>query len=98
MPPPPAKHMNLTAEEAWAVYTYVRPDMYQREALVKIYERDAALLRRIRIGQRFRCCDLRARWKTVKVPISGLLERAYWCGIVTVDGLNGSDRIYRRVK
>jgi hypothetical protein len=43
--------MNLTAEEAWAVYTYVRSDMYQRETLVKIYERDAALLRRLRIGQ-----------------------------------------------
>lgn len=95
MPPTPAKHLGLTAKEAWALFESVRPDMYRREELLKMRRQDGKMLRRIRVGTRFTASELHHRWR---IYVSGMLERALWAGILTYDGRVGCERIYRRVK
>lgn len=92
----PAKHLRLTLKEAWALYAYAEPG-WKSDEIQASREADAARLRRaVRVGQRFRASDLRHKWHVRGV--SSLLERGLWAGVLTYEGKDGLERVYRRVK
>ncbi len=95
----PAKNLGLTPNEAWRLYEEPRVTLiWRREELREVYRADAALLRRVRIGVRFRAADLRRKWRVAGV--SGVLNRGLWAGVLTYEGIDQvtRERVYRRVK